>query len=69
MGVNSVPVKVKANGRASRVAAVDDRWKVEDEWWREVPVSRIYYGVVLESGHSFTLFHDMVTGRWFRQSS
>ncbi|MBI2869354.1 MAG: hypothetical protein HYX96_05970 [Chloroflexi bacterium] len=55
-------------GRKLPVRAVEDRWRLDDEWWRPEPVSRLYYAVVLASGQRVTLFKDLVNGRWYKQS-
>ena len=44
-----------------------DRWRIDDEWWRERPVSRLYYRVTLEDGATAVLFRDLVDGAWYRQ--
>lgn len=53
------------------VAAVDDGWKVIDEWWRgaDQQIARMYYSVVLENGQRTTLFNDFARNAWFRQAS
>jgi len=50
------------------VAAVQDRWRIDDEWWREQPVSRLYFSVLLGGGRTLTIYRDLVTGRWFQQN-
>jgi hypothetical protein len=49
------------------VAAVQDRWRIDDEWWRERPVSRLYFSLLLEDGRVVTVYRDIVTGRWASQ--
>ncbi len=49
------------------VAAIDDRWRVDDEWWRSEPISRLYYAVRLASGQRLVLYKDLVSGGWYRQ--
>jgi len=51
------------------IAAVQDRWRIDDEWWREHAVSRMYYAVVLDDGTFLTLYYDLVTDAWFEQRS
>jgi len=50
------------------VAAVQDRWRIDDEWWRERPVSRVYFSVLLEDGRRLTIYRDLVAGRWSQQN-
>ncbi len=51
-----------------KVISVEDRWRVDDEWWREKPISRLYYRCVLEDGRGVTVFKNLITGRWYRQN-
>ncbi|QFG04376.1 hypothetical protein Tbon_12120 [Tepidiforma bonchosmolovskayae] len=53
-------------GRFRRVTAIHDRWRIDDEWWRE-EISRVYFEVELEGGRRLTVFHDLVAGGWFLQ--
>ncbi|MBA3415060.1 MAG: hypothetical protein H0U10_07555 [Chloroflexia bacterium] len=48
------------------MAAVRDRWLVEDEWWRE-PLSRRYLELLLADGSVRTLYLDAVNGYWYAQ--
>ena len=50
------------------VVRVEDRWRIDDEWWRERAVARLYYRVLLPDGALLTLYHDLVDGRWYEQS-
>lgn len=63
---DGVPRSLVERGRRRRVAAVRDRWLVEDEWWRE-PIGRAYWAVELADGGVRTLFTDTFTGEWFAQ--
>ncbi|HET6616024.1 MAG TPA: hypothetical protein VFH62_09060 [Dehalococcoidia bacterium] len=49
------------------VASIQDRWRIDDEWWREMPVSRVYYQLQLESGRVTTVYRDLVGGGWWEQ--
>ncbi len=53
------------------VAAIDDRWKVNDEWWRgpNEEIERMYYSLLLESGHKTVVYQDMKSGEWYRQAA
>ena len=48
--------------------AVLETWRIDDEWWREMPVSRTYYLLLLEDGRTATVYHDLISGRWAKQS-
>ena len=50
------------------VAAVQDRWRIDDEWWRGQAVSRLYFSVLLEDGRILAIYCDLITGRWFQQN-
>lgn len=54
-------------GRRQKVATVEDRWRIDDEWWRSVPVSRLYYSVLLVSGQRLILYKDLADEKWYRQ--
>ena len=62
------PTTVYLSGRRHAVEAVLESWRIDDEWWREKPVSRMYYGLLLEDRRAVTLYRDLVLGRWARQS-
>jgi hypothetical protein len=49
------------------IAAIQDRWRIDDEWWREHPISRMYYEIVLDDGSLFTIFQDLIADAWFEQ--
>jgi hypothetical protein len=49
------------------IAAIQDRWRIDDEWWREHPVSRMYYEVVLDDGSLLTMYQDLAVDQWFEQ--
>ena len=53
------------------VAVIDDRWKVNDEWWRgpDQEIERMYYSLLLDSGHKTVVYRDMKSGDWFRQAA
>lgn len=49
------------------VDGVQDRWRLDDERWREEPVCRMYFEVVVSSGTRYTLFADLQSGNRYRQ--
>ena len=55
------------NGRRQGITAVLDCWRIDDEWWRPGPLSRLYYSIILETGQRTVVFKDLATGCWFRQ--
>jgi hypothetical protein len=60
------PVAVKIKRRQA-VISIEDRWRLDDEWWRAVPVSRFYYNILLTSGQRLVLYKDLVSGGWYEQ--
>jgi hypothetical protein len=63
------PLAVKHGGRWRRVLSIDDLHNVDEEWWRDRPVQRMYYKVTLEAVGSITVFRDLVGGRWYQQNA
>jgi hypothetical protein len=49
------------------IASVQDRWRIDDEWWREHRVARMYYALVLDDGTLLTVYHDLASKTWFEQ--
>lgn len=60
------PTHLRLKGRVHRVAGVQERWCIDDEWWRE-PIHRTYFSLALEDGRVITLFQDRMSGRWSQQ--
>jgi len=54
--------------RRQPVAAVEDAWRLDDEWWRATPLRRCYFAVALSSGQRLIIFKDLENKRWYRQS-
>jgi hypothetical protein len=48
------------------VTAVQEVWRIDDEWWRE-PISRRYYRLLLEQGSLCTIYHDLLHDSWYEQ--
>ncbi|WP_343384911.1 hypothetical protein [Candidatus Amarobacter glycogenicus] len=61
------PDAVVVQGRFQRVRAIQDSWRIDDEWWRE-EIARRYFAVELENGRKLTVYHDLVGGGWFAQA-
>ena len=66
-GPDGEPGWVEAGRRMERVASLRDRWRVDDRWWTEQPVTRLYYELELEGGEIVTLFQDSTSGFWYAQ--
>ncbi len=72
----SIPrrVAVKAAGDGTptcvddrEVDAVRESWLVEDRWWTDRPLRRHYWELVTTCGRNEIVFHDLESGRWWRQ--
>jgi len=62
-----LPLAVRSPRRQA-IKTVEDRWRIDDEWWRRQPVSRLYYEVLLISGQRLVLYKDLIKNCWYRQS-
>ena len=61
------PSRVQLRGRWQPVEAVRDIWRIDDEWWREQPIHRLYYEIILNEGAVTILFQDLTSGEWYEQ--
>jgi hypothetical protein len=61
------PLVIKLRGRWLKVEFVDDRWRIDDEWWRDEPVSRNYFSCVVDEGIKVAVFQNLGTKQWYRQ--
>ncbi len=68
----SVAVSASGDGSPLTVAnrpvdAVRESWLIEDRWWTEKPLRRRYWEVVTTCGRHEVVFHDLLSGSWWRQ--
>jgi len=49
------------------VTAINDLWQVDDEWWRERPISRRYYQITTQNDRRLTIFRDQLNAQWYWQ--
>jgi hypothetical protein len=49
------------------VAAVRERWEVDDRWWIPERLRREYFELALANGRSLVVFRCGLSGRWYRQ--
>ena len=63
---DGTPVSLRVDGRVLAVAVIRERWRIDDEWWRQ-PIVREYLDIVLEDGTRVVLYHDLETGAWYTQ--
>ncbi len=61
------PVAVREKRRQAAIS-IEDRWRIDDEWWRAGPVTRLYYAVRLASGQRLVLYKDLNDSGWYRQN-
>ncbi|MGC1166319.1 MAG: hypothetical protein WA862_09425 [Solirubrobacterales bacterium] len=65
-------MKAAADGSALAVegiavAAVRERWEVDDRWWIPERLRREYFELALVNGRSVVVFRCALSGRWYRQ--
>jgi hypothetical protein len=63
---SGLPVAVKIKRRQA-VISIEDRWRIDDEWWRTESISRLYCEVLLNSGQRLVLYKDISKGGWYQQ--
>jgi hypothetical protein len=63
----SRPIAVYLASQRYAVESVLETWRIDDEWWRERAVSRLYFSLLLEDGRTVTVYRDLVSGRWAQQ--
>ncbi len=62
------PTAIYLSARRYAVETVLETWRIDDEWWRERTVSRLYFSLLLEGGRTVTVYQDTVSGRWYQQA-
>ncbi len=67
-GEDGQPIAVYLSNRRYAMETVLEIWRIDDEWWRERPVSRVYFSLLLEGGRTVTVYRNLVSGRWAMQS-
>ncbi|MGI9255227.1 MAG: hypothetical protein ACR2J8_15900 [Thermomicrobiales bacterium] len=66
LGRNGLPILIVERGRRQEIVAIQERWVIEEEWWRE-PLRREYLTVLLASGSVRTIYTDTIADQWFAQ--
>lgn len=56
---------ITASERA--ITGIQSIWRVDDEWWRDRPISRLYYSLLMEDGRLMTVFQDLPSKEWYAQ--
>ena len=49
------------------VARILDRWRIDDEWWRERPIPRLNRELLPDDGMRLLVYPDLIDGAWFEQ--
>ena len=62
-----LPSRIKIRDIWKSVTGIQDIWRIDDEWWREKPISRIYYMCILKTEEAVVIFQDLITNSWYRQ--
>jgi hypothetical protein len=62
-----IPLRLRLGSSLQDVALVRRPWRVDQHWWRDERISRLYYRVAPEDGPPLTIYRDLVSGHWFRQ--
>ena len=64
---DGLPVAIRLK-RRQKIIAIEECWRIDDEWWRSEQVSRLYYAVILASGQRMVLSKNLIDKCWYRQS-
>jgi hypothetical protein len=66
-GPGGLPAAIRLKRRQA-IASIEDHWRIDDEWWRSEPLSRLYFAVLLGSGQRLVLYKDLIRDCWYRQT-
>jgi len=61
------PRRAYHRGRWRAVVQVRDRYRTNDRWWTDAPVSREYFELLLEDGRPITAYLDRLEEQWYAQ--
>ena len=64
---DNVPVRVLFKRKMQEVREITNIWRVDDSWWSR-PASRMYFALELHGGSRITVFHDLLSNKWYRQN-
>lgn len=62
-GADDVPLAL----RGVPVEAVAEQWVIEDRWWTDRPLQRLYFELILADGRNAVVFRDLEGGAWYAQ--
>lgn len=58
------PVRFRWGKRQHRVQRIVQRWRVHTGWWDQ-PLWRDYFRLVTADGMLLTLYHDLLSDKWY----
>lgn len=61
---DAMPRRIHHHGRWRTVAQVRERYRTDDRWWTDAPISREYFDLLLEDGRPITIYLDRLEGQW-----
>ena len=64
----NLPYQIGREPHNYRVEKIQDMWRIDDEWWREESLSRMYYQCLLKNSEIVVVFQDLLTNQWYQQS-
>jgi protein ImuB len=67
-GEDGRPGALYVSGHRVEVESVLEIWRIDDEWWRARPVSRLYFRVALADGRVTDVYRALASGRWYQQA-
>ncbi len=67
-GKDGGPVAVHLSIGRCVVKEVLETWRIDEEWWRKRPVSRLYFNLLLEAGQTMTVYKNLISKRWAMQA-
>ena len=66
LNADGQPVRFTWQGRSHRIAQVQQRWRVDADWWStEGRVQRAYHAVTTTSGLLCVIYQDLGSQAWF----
>ncbi len=64
---DDVPLRLSFGGAWQEAVMARQPWRIDQQWWRDTEVSRVYFRVTPEDRPTLTIYHDLISGEWFRQ--
>ena len=61
------PLRLRRGSVWLDVSLIRRPWRIDQHWWRDVAVSRLYYRVASDDSPPLTIYRDLISGDWFRQ--